>query len=100
MTKSDRSAISGLLRLGGVFSRRRWVWLPFVIVTPLIVFFSTRSDPPSYSASAQVLLNRQNQLYAGVGDPTAWEEERTMETQLELARLPILGHRVAERLAL
>ncbi len=100
MTKSDRSATSGLVRLGGVFSRRRWVWLPFVIVTPLIVFFSTRSDPPSYSASAQVFLNLQNQLYGGVGDPTVWEQYRTMDTQIRLATLPIIGYEVAEALDL
>jgi polysaccharide biosynthesis transport protein len=100
MTKSDRSATSGLVRLGGVFARRRWVWLPFVIVTPLIVFFSTRSDPPSYSASAQVFLNLQNQLYGGVGDPTVWEPYRTMDTQIRLATLPIIGYEVAEALQL
>ena len=100
MTKSDRSATSGLVRLGGVFTRRRWVWLPFVIVTPLIVFFSTRSDPPSYSSSAQVFLNLQNQLYGGVGDPTVWEPYRTMDTQIRLATLPIIGYEVAEALEL
>ena len=100
MTNSDRSATSGLLRLGGVFSRRRWVWLPFVIVTPLIVYLSARSDPPVYEASSQVLLNRQNQLLAGVGDPTVWEPVRSMETQLTLASLPILGYMVAEELGL
>jgi Mrp family chromosome partitioning ATPase/capsular polysaccharide biosynthesis protein len=100
MTKSDRSATSGLVRLGGVFARRRWVWLPFVIVTPLIVFLSTRSDPPSYSASAEVFLNLQNQLYGGVGDPTVWEQFRTMDTQLRLATLPAIGYEVADALEL
>ena len=100
MTNSDRSATSGLVRLGRLLARRRWVWLPFVIVTPLIVYLSTRTDPPVYRASSQVLLNRQNQVFGGVGDPTVWEPIRSMVTQTTLASLPILGYMVAEGLAL
>jgi Mrp family chromosome partitioning ATPase/capsular polysaccharide biosynthesis protein len=100
MATSEGSVTSELGRLGAIFARRRWIWLPFLLVTPLVVFFSVRGDSPRYSASAEVFLNRQNQLYAGVGDPTVWEPPRAMSTQVTLASRPRVGYAVVEALKL
>ena len=101
MTKSDRSATSGLVRLGGVFTRRRWVWLPFVIVTPLIVFFSTRTRSPVLLVVGPGSSStcRTSSTAASATRPSG-SPYRTMDTQIRLATLPIIGYKVAEALEL
>lgn len=76
--------------------RRKWVMLPFLVLTPLIAHLSAATSAPSYSASAQVLLNRQSQSLAGLGDPAVWDPTRYTQTQTDIARLPIIGQRVVK----
>lgn len=74
--------------------RRKWVMLPFLVLTPLIAHLSSSGSAPSYSASSQVLLNRQSQSLAGLGDPAVWDPTRYTQTQTDIARLPIIGEHV------
>lgn len=74
--------------------RRKWVMLPFLVLTPLIAHLSASGGGPSYSASAQVLLNRQSQSLAGLGDPAIYDPTRYTQTQTDIARLPIIAQHV------
>jgi succinoglycan biosynthesis transport protein ExoP len=75
---------------------RRWKWnflLPVVLVPAVAVLISMR-EPPTYEASAKVLLNRQNVtesltgVSAGFVDPA-----RAAQTEAELARVPEVASR-------
>lgn len=78
----------------GVLWRRKWIILPFAIVTPVVVFFLSSTKTPIYEASADVLLNRQAQSISGIENPTLREPVRMIKTQAQLARLPVVARRV------
>ncbi|MGH3134083.1 MAG: P-loop NTPase [Gaiellaceae bacterium] len=80
----------------GVLWRRKWIILPFAIVTPLVVYVLSSSKTPIYEASADVLLNRQAQGISGIEDPTLTEPVRMIKTQAQLARLPVVAFRVVD----
>jgi Mrp family chromosome partitioning ATPase/capsular polysaccharide biosynthesis protein len=77
-----------------VIWRRKFVILPVIVLIPLITYLSAKSPPPSYKASATVLLNRQSQGLSGLNDPTLWDPARTTRTQAQIARMPEVAKRV------
>jgi len=75
---------------------RRWrIFVPFLVVTPLVAFMLASSEPARYESSAEVLVSREGSAIAGLQDPTFWYPRRNLWTQAQLARLPEVGRRVA-----
>jgi succinoglycan biosynthesis transport protein ExoP len=79
-----------------VLWRRKFVVLPLLVLLPLTTHLLAKPAPPSYEASATVLLNRQSQGVSEIGDPTLWDPQRMIRTQSQLARLPEVATRVAQ----
>jgi Mrp family chromosome partitioning ATPase/capsular polysaccharide biosynthesis protein len=77
-----------------VLWRRKWIIVPLVVVIPLVAYFVASGGTPLYSASSQVLLNRQSQSLSGVQDPTTFDPQRLVATQARLARVPTIATRV------
>jgi capsular exopolysaccharide synthesis family protein len=76
---------------------RKWrIFVPFALVTPLVVFVMISSQRPMYGASADVLLNRQAFVLSDLRDATFWYPNREQLTQARLARLPEVGQRVVD----
>jgi Mrp family chromosome partitioning ATPase/capsular polysaccharide biosynthesis protein len=78
-----------------VARRRKWIILQAVILIPLVAVVWSLRQSPLYSASAAVLLNTQNLAanLEGVSDPTQYDPDRLLKTQVELARVPELARR-------
>jgi Mrp family chromosome partitioning ATPase len=76
--------------------RRKWIILPFLILTPLVAHVHKSEGTPVYDASAEVLLNRTSQNLSGLSDPALWDPARTIRTQANVARLPAIAQRVVE----
>jgi Mrp family chromosome partitioning ATPase/capsular polysaccharide biosynthesis protein len=74
--------------------RRKWIILPFLILTPLVAHLQADGGTVAFDASSQVLLNRQSQNLSGLGDPAIFDPARTIRTQAEFARLPEIAERV------
>jgi succinoglycan biosynthesis transport protein ExoP len=91
-SRSLQAVLEKLAALG-----RRWrIFVPFAIVTPLVVLALTSSTPRMYESSAEVLLNRQGVDLSGLRDSTVSYPIRTLMTQAELARLYEVARRVVE----
>ena len=73
-----------------VLRRRRWMLLSVVVLVPAIAVVLTMLQSPSYAASAQVLLDREN--VTGSQAP-ATDPAREAQTQAELARVPAVAER-------
>jgi Mrp family chromosome partitioning ATPase len=83
-----------------VVRRRKWVIVQAVILVPLAaVLFSIR-QPAEYSASADVLLSRQNLATSltGVQDTSiiGTQADRSAQTQADLARSPEVAKRALQ----
>ena len=76
--------------------RRKWILLPFLVLTPIVVHFATTQGTSTYEASSQVLLNRQSANVSGLGDPLVFDAARTIRTQAGIARVPVIARRVIE----
>jgi Mrp family chromosome partitioning ATPase/capsular polysaccharide biosynthesis protein len=74
--------------------RRKWIILPFLILTPLVAHFATGHGTTKYEATTQVLFNRQSANVSGIGDPLIFDPARTIRTQADIARLPVIASRV------
>jgi Mrp family chromosome partitioning ATPase len=91
-SRSSRTVVDTFVDLA-----RKWpLILPFAIVTPLVAFALTSSQPAVHSSSADVLLNRQAYVISGLRDPTFWYPNRAQLTQATLARLPDVAQRVVD----
>lgn len=95
-SRSTRSVVDTLVAIA-----RRWrVVLPFAVVTPLVAYHITSSQPVSHVSSADVLLTRQGFVISRISDPTYWYPDRALLTQAQLARLPEIAQRVVDAAAL
>lgn len=70
--------------------RRKWLVLAPLVLLPLVTFLASRSEPPVYEASADVLVNRQEAATTSVigQTPALDDPSRTMDTQVLLAGVP------------
>ena len=80
-----------------IVRRRAWtVVLPIVLAPAAAVLFSSMQTP-LYSASASVLINRENIVNLVTGTTPGFDDpERIMQTQANLARSPELIQRVLQ----
>ena len=80
-----------------IVRRRAWtVVLPIVLLPAAAVLFSSMQTP-LYSASASVLINRENIVNLVTGTTPGFDDpERIMQTQANLARSPELIARVVQ----
>jgi len=86
-----------------VVRRRRWVILLALVVGPLAAVTLAMRQQPLYSASAEVLLSRQNlaNSLTGAQDPTLYlQAERYAQTQADLAEVGEVAQRTLDALAL
>lgn len=76
--------------------RRKWVGLAPLVVIPLVTLVATARQQALHEASADVLVNRQEAATTSlIGQTPALDDAgRTMETQVRLARVPLLAERV------
>jgi len=80
-----------------VLRRRKWLVLLALVVVPLVAVILSSLQTTEYSASAEVLLSRQNlpSSLNGVVDPTfTVEPERLVDTQMNVARAPQIAQSV------
>jgi Mrp family chromosome partitioning ATPase/capsular polysaccharide biosynthesis protein len=75
--------------------RRKWVGLAPLVAIPLVTLVATLRQPALYEASADVLVNRQEVATTSlIGQTPALDDaERTMATQVRLARVPLVIQR-------
>ena len=80
-----------------IVRRRAWtVVLPIVLAPAAAVLFSSMQTP-LYSASASVLINRENIVNLVTGTTPGFDDpERIMQTQANLARSPSSSQRVLQ----
>jgi polysaccharide biosynthesis transport protein len=85
-----------------VVRRRKWIVIMAMLLAPLVAVLVTRREPITYEASAQVLVLRQNLAanLAGVNDPTQLDSSRTLTTQAQFARLPVIAQRTLARVGI
>jgi Mrp family chromosome partitioning ATPase/capsular polysaccharide biosynthesis protein len=76
---------------------RRWKWLILtgVVVVPAVAVLMASRESPLYQASAQVWIKRQNLAFQlqNLTDPTAFDANRTLNTEAQLARIPTVARR-------
>ena len=83
-----------------VVRRHKWVIIITTIIVPLTAFLMSAQQPKVYSASADVLLSRQDIGSALTGIPGASsysDPERYARTQAALARVPEVARRAIAR---
>lgn len=76
--------------------RRKWIILQATIVVPILAFLFTLTQEKQYTASATLLFSETQATLsesASVIDPT-----RTQATNAQLATLPVVAERAAEKL--
>jgi Mrp family chromosome partitioning ATPase/capsular polysaccharide biosynthesis protein len=86
-----------------VVRRRKWIILLAAIVVPVTAGALASRQAVTYQASADVLLSRQNlaATLAGTPDPNAGlSSTEIVQTQAELARVPLIADRVLRRVQL
>jgi succinoglycan biosynthesis transport protein ExoP len=82
-----------------VLRRRKWIALLALIVVPAVAVALSMLQTVEYSASAEVLLSRQNLSGSlnGVVDPTyTVDPQRLVETQMNVAEAPQIAKAVVE----
>jgi polysaccharide biosynthesis transport protein len=79
-----------------ILARRKWIILPFIVLIPLVTYIRTSGEVPVYRASSEVLLNRQTTSLSGLADPNGSTPDRTIRTQLQVARLPAIADLVVK----
>lgn len=95
MRPDDASTLTDYLR---ILRRRKWLIIVGALLVPLAAVFLSLKQQPLYEASADVLLNQQNLAASltGIEDPTSFQDPaRFMQTQSDLARLPVVVDRVS-----
>ncbi len=96
-TSGDGSNASPLHAYLRVLQRRKWMVILVALLVPAVAVLLSLRQQPRYSATAEVLLNRQNLPLAlnGLSDPTALQDPgRYAQTQAQLARNSSLAERV------
>lgn len=91
----DVSTLTDYLR---VLRRRKWLIIVAALLVPLAAVFLSLKQQPLYESSSEVLLNQQNLAASltGIEDPTTFQDPaRFMQTQVDLARLPVVAGRVS-----
>jgi Mrp family chromosome partitioning ATPase/capsular polysaccharide biosynthesis protein len=70
-----------------VARRRKWIIVQAAILVPLAVVLVSLQQKPVYEGTADVLLSRQNLAtsLSGVQDNSAYDSERSAQTQADLA---------------
>jgi polysaccharide biosynthesis transport protein len=79
--------------------RRKWIILQAVVLIPVLAVLLSMQQQPVYSASAEVLLSRQNlaAALAGIQDPLAFQDPSRMgQTEADRARAPEVAERAVE----
>jgi succinoglycan biosynthesis transport protein ExoP len=75
----------------------RWKWaiLACAVLAPVVAVLMAGRKPALYEASAQVLIQRQNLALElqKLSDPTAFDADRIVNTQAQLARVPEIARR-------
>jgi capsular exopolysaccharide synthesis family protein len=82
-----------------VLRRRKWVALAAIVTVPVIAVIFSELQSPRYSASAAVVLSRQNLSSSlnGVVDPTyTVDPQRLTGTQAQVARAPAVAAAVVK----
>jgi polysaccharide biosynthesis transport protein len=82
----------------GVLRRRKWIIIQALVVVPLGAILLSISQDARYSASAEVLLNRENlaSTLTGTTDPLLFQDpNRLFATQASIARSSALFEDVA-----
>jgi capsular exopolysaccharide synthesis family protein len=80
-----------------VLRRRKWIVVAVVVAAPLAAVAVAMLQQPRYSASAEVLLSRQNlaNSLTNVSDPTASvDPQRLVDTQTNVAESPEIARGV------
>ena len=76
-----------------VLRRRKWIIIVAVVLAPLVAVLLAQAQRTLYTASARVLVSRQD-LSAnllGISDPTQLDSPRLLTTQAQFARLPVIA---------
>jgi polysaccharide biosynthesis transport protein len=78
-----------------VLWRRKLVIALALIVVPAVAVAMSVREPSLYRASASVLINLQNlpANLENIPDPTQFDSDRSMRTQVQLARVPEVARR-------
>jgi polysaccharide biosynthesis transport protein len=104
--RHDSAQIGGATTLPDylrVIQRRKWIILLAIIAAPAVAVLFAYHQKPLYSATAQVLLSRQNSiaLMTGVAEPTSNSQpDRLPLTQAALAEVPTVAGRVLDAVGL
>jgi len=80
-----------------VVARRKWIILQSAAIVPVVAVLFSLTQPEVFSASAQVLLNRQNLATGLTNTPDASlfiQADRVAQTQVDLARVATIAARV------
>jgi capsular exopolysaccharide synthesis family protein len=83
-----------------IIRRHRWVIVLTTVILPLVAYTLSAQQPNVYSASSEVLLNRQDigSALTGVPNVNAYSDpDRYARTQAALARTPDVARRTLER---
>lgn len=86
-----------------VLLRRKWLVLACVVIVPLVAVLLSVRQQKLYSATAEVLLSRQNlaSSLSNVADPNAGlQADRVAQTQVYLASVPTVAARTIAALKL
>jgi polysaccharide biosynthesis transport protein len=79
-----------------ILRRRKWIVLMPPVAAALAAYFLSMGQPPLYSTSAEVLVNRLLVVAAVTNvDPSGGDPDRFLRTQAKIARSPELAERVA-----
>jgi capsular exopolysaccharide synthesis family protein len=98
MNRRDSTFIAGLRRCAAAVRRRVWILVPFALVTPAAAYVVASQDPPIYEASARVLLRTPYDT-SGIEGLSVAAEDRTLNTQAQIAAMPDVADRVRRSLA-
>jgi len=85
-----------------VIRRRKWLALVTLVVVPVTAVVLSLQQKPLYSATAEVLLNKQGLAASVTGvDPSAGQDPvRQLQTFADLAATPMVAKRVLDALHL
>jgi succinoglycan biosynthesis transport protein ExoP len=84
----DGRVVPTLLDYVNVVRRRRWMFLATVLLVPTLAVALSMRQPPTYKASAEVLLKTPASADSQLSDPA-----RVAQTAAELARVPAVAMR-------
>lgn len=95
VTPADGTIVPSLLDYLRVLSRRKLVFLLIVFLVPATAIAVSLSRPPTYLASAEVLVSTQSLADTITGAPPSYADPaRVAQTRAELARVPAVVDQV------